>query len=82
MKQKDIAVIILAVGLSGIISFFISNKFFASPDDLKTKVEVVEPITADFPELDKRYYNSKSINPTQEIVIGDEKNQQPFQSPN
>ncbi|HMS23364.1 MAG TPA: hypothetical protein PKB09_00970 [Candidatus Saccharibacteria bacterium] len=82
MKQKDIAIIVLAVGLSGIISFFLSNQFFASPNDLKTKVEVVEPITADFPELDKRYYNSKSINPTQEIVIGDEKNQQPFQSPN
>lgn len=82
MKQKDIAVIILAVGLSGIISFFLSQQLFASPDDLKTKVEVVEPISDDFPELDKRYYNSKSINPTQEIVIGDEKNQQPFQSPN
>lgn len=82
MKQKDIAVIILAVGLSGIISFFLSQQLFASPDDLKTKVEVVEPISDDFPELDKRYYNSKSINPTQEIVIGDEKNQKPFQSPN
>lgn len=80
MKQKDIAVIILVIGLSGIISFFVSNQFFAPPHDLKTAVEVVEPITSEFPELDKRYYNSKSINPTQEIVIGDDKNQQPFQS--
>ncbi len=79
MKQKDIALIILVVGLSAIVSFFVSNKLFTAPEDLSTKVEVVEPITDEFPEPDKRYYNSKSINPTQEIVIGEDKNQQPFQ---
>jgi len=80
MKQKDIAVIILVVGLSGIISYFVSSKLFTSPDDLRTEVEVVEPITAEFIQPDKRYYNEKSINPTQEIVIGDDKNQKPFQA--
>lgn len=80
MKKKDIAGLILAIGLSGIASYFVSQQLFADPKDLKTVVEVVEPITDDFTEPDKRYFNSKSINPTQEIVIGDDKNQQPFQS--
>lgn len=81
MKQKDIAVIIVAVFVSGILSYFISSALFASPEDLKTEVEVVQPITADFPKPDERYFNSESINPTQTITIGNDQNQQPFQNP-
>ncbi len=80
MKQKDIAVIAMVIVLSGIVSLFVSRLLFASPKNLKTKVEVVEPITADFPPPDPRYFNDKSINPTQTITIGDGQNQQPFQS--
>lgn len=80
MKQKDIAIIIAVVFVSGVLSFFISNALFASPKNLQTKVEVVDPITADFPEPDNRYFNNESVNPTQTITIGDGQNQQPFQS--
>ena len=82
MKQKDIAIIIVVVFVSGLLSYFISNALFASPDNLTTEVEVVEPITADFPEPDTRYFNTNSINPTQTITIGDGQNQQPFQTEN
>lgn len=82
MKQKDIAIIIVVVFVSGLLSYFISNALFASPDNLTTEVEVVEPITADFPEPDARYFNPNSINPTQTITIGDGQNQQPFQTEN
>ncbi len=82
MKQKDIAIIIVVVFVSGLLSYFISNALFASPDNLTTEVEVVEPITADFPEPDTRYFNTNSINPTQTITIGDGQNQQPFQTDN
>jgi len=80
MKQKDIAVIIIVVFMSGVLSYFISNALFASADSLETKVEVVEPITADFPEPDERYFNTNSVNPTLNITIGDGQNQQPFQT--
>lgn len=80
MKQKDIAIIVIVVVISGMLSFFLSNALFASTEDLQTEVEVVEPITAEFPEPDKRYFNEASINPTQTITIGDGQNQQPFQS--
>lgn len=82
MKQKDIAIIIVVVFVSGLLSYFISNALFASPDKLQTEVEVVEPITADFPEPDTRYFSTNSINPTQTITIGDGQNQQPFQTEN
>lgn len=80
MKQKDILVIVLAVFLGGLISYFISSALFAAKADLTANVEIVDPISAEFNEPDKRYFNEKSINPTQQIVIGGDTNQQPFQS--
>jgi len=81
MKQKDIALIIVIVFVSGVLSFFVSNALFASPKDLQTEVEVVEPISAEFKTPDERYFNEKSINPTQPITIGDDQNEQPFNQP-
>lgn len=82
MKQKDIAIIVAVVFVSGILSYFVSNTLFASPDSLQTEVEVVEPITAEFPEPDTRYFNENSVNPTQTITIGEGQNQQPFEADN
>ena len=79
MKQKDWIVIIITVFISAVASFFISRALFASPDDLVTEVEVVEPITAEFIEPDERYFNEDSINPTQTITIGDEINPRLFE---
>lgn len=82
MKQKDIALIVIVVLISGVLSYFVSNALFATADSLETEVEVVEPITADFPKPDQRYFNAESLNPTQTITIGDGQNQQPFQANN
>lgn len=77
MKQKDIALIIVIVFISGVSSYFISNKFISSPKhDLKSAK--VEPITSDFSEPSTAYYNDKSINPTQLIKIDDNNNDKPF----
>jgi hypothetical protein len=78
MKQKDIILIIFAVFVSGVLSFILSNKLFAVPQDQQAEVEVVEPITAEFTQPDPRYFNDKSINPTQPIQIGDGNNTKPF----
>ena len=70
MKQKDIALIIIIVFVSGMLSFF-ASRYLLVPSDVRTaQVEVVEPITSDFTEPDKRYFNEKSINPTETIEIG------------
>lgn len=78
MKQKDIALIIVILFISGIISFFVSKMLFAKPEDRKTQVEVVEAINPKLNSPDARYFNANSINPTQLIQIGNQNNQQPL----
>lgn len=78
MKQKDIALIAIIVFFSAIFSYFISNAIFASPKNRQQQVEVVQPITADFPAPDSKYFNSNAIDPTQTITIGQNQNTDPF----
>lgn len=78
MKQKDIALIIVVVVVSAIMSLLLSNVLISAPDKRQEKVEIVEPITADFKQADPRYFNSNSIDPTQIIRIGDSNNNKPF----
>jgi Flp pilus assembly protein CpaB len=78
MKQKDIALILVIVAISGIISFLASRWIFARPADRQQKAEVVDVITSDFPLPDSKYFNNNSIDPTQLIQIGDSTNPNPF----
>lgn len=78
MKQKDVAVIIVIAFISAIVSFFVSDKLFVTPDNRNQKAEVVDSITATFQTPDSKYFNSDSINPTQSTVIGTDNNTNPF----
>jgi hypothetical protein len=80
MKQKDIALIIVIVAVSGVISFFVSRLLFTSGGKREQKVEVVQSITTDFSAPDSKYFNSASIDPTQTIQIGQDTNPAPFSS--
>lgn len=78
MKSKDWSVIAVIVILAAVVSFIVSSVIFGGSKTAKLKVEVVSPITADFPTPNEKYFNRNSINPTQEIQIGDDNNQSPF----
>jgi len=78
MKQRDIALIVVIVVISAVISLFVSKAIFAPPKNRQQKVDVVQPITADFPQPDKRYFNSSSVDPTQPITVGQNANPNPF----
>jgi hypothetical protein len=78
MKQKDLALILVIVFISAIISLLVSNSIFASPKNRQQKVEVVSPITTDFQQTDSKYFNSQSFDPTKVITIGDNSNPNPF----
>ena len=80
MKQKDIALIIAVIAVSGILSLIVGRLVFAAPKDRQQKVEVVEAITTEFSQPDPRYFNTQSINPTQLIRIGEGSNATPFNS--
>lgn len=78
MKQKDIAMIIVVVFISGVLSFLISDMLFGKPAERQQKAEVVDVITSDFSLPSDKYFNSNSIDPTQLIEIGDTNNPNPF----
>jgi hypothetical protein len=78
MKQKDIALIVLVVFFSAVISFFVSRLVFTSSSQRSLTAEVVQPIDPTFNQPDEAFFNEKSINPTQLIKIGDSNNDQPF----
>lgn len=78
MKQKDILLIAAVVVISGTVSFLISKVLFTVPKNRQTKVEIVQPISASFPQPDPRYFNNNALDPTKNITIGDTQNAQPF----
>lgn len=78
MKQKDIALIIVVVAISGALSFFASRFLFATPQSHQMKAETVDPISTDFALPDKTYFNENSIDPTQQVIIGSGSNSTPF----
>lgn len=78
MKQKDIILIIVIVFISGVVSFLVANWTFGSQQNRQQSAEVVDTITAEFRELDKRYFNENSVDPTQIIQIDNNNNQNPF----
>lgn len=80
MKSKDWSVIVAIIILSSLISFGITSVFIGNSKTKPIKVEQVEAITSNFPLPNKKYFNDKAINPTQDIKIGDADNNNPFSS--
>lgn len=78
MKQKDIALIFLAVGITSLVSYYVAKTFIAPPKKRTMKVEVVEKFSTDFTRPSEKYFNGNSINPTKTIIIGQDGNPQPF----
>jgi hypothetical protein len=78
MKQKDLALIVVVIIISAFISLFVSKAIFAPPKNRQQQVEVVQPITADFPKPDDHYFNSQAFDPTKLITIGQNTNSDPF----
>lgn len=83
MKRKDIGTILIVAFISVVFSLILSDKLFDDPADRKTEVEVVQPISSEFPTPStdtrfKKYFNDQSINPTKLIQIGDGSNNNPF----
>jgi hypothetical protein len=85
VKRKDLVIIVLVIVFSAIVSTVVSKAVFG-PSKRNLKYEVVEKISADFPEqgsqdYTKQYgpiFNSQAIDPTKLIQIGDSTNPKPF----
>ena len=78
MKQKDIALILVMVFISAILALLLSKFVFAKPAARQQTAEKVDAISAEFPQPPSKYFNSDSVNPTQQIEIGNSSNPNPF----
>ncbi len=81
MKRKDLALLAGILILSILISLVISNLIFGGSGSRQQQVEVVSPISAQFP-VDQvsgpdKQFNSNAVNPAQLIQIG-QPNDNPF----
>lgn len=74
MKQQDVAIIIVVVFFSAILSIMITRTVFTPQKNKELTVETVNPISSEFKQPDPQVFNSNSINPTQLIQIGDGNN--------
>lgn len=78
MKQKDLLLIIVVAVISLVASLFVSKLVFSSPAMRSQTVDVVAPLSSNFPIPNNRYFNAHSIDPTQLITIGNNNNLTPF----
>lgn len=77
-KSKDIATLIISVGLTAALSFVLSNAIFSNQSNLRTKVEVVDPVTSEFNYKDKPYFAADKLNPTKDITVSGNNNTVPL----
>lgn len=72
MKRSDAAGIIVISSISILIAYFIAGAIIGKPTSSSVKVKTAVPITADVKKPDSSIFNSDAINPTVEVVIGDQ----------
>jgi hypothetical protein len=78
IKSKDMTVLVILVGLSGLLSLFLSNLLFSSKKSLVTSVEVVAPVSSKFDYIAKPYFAGNPLNPTKNITVTANNNQKPL----
>lgn len=78
MKKNDIALIVLIVSVTLVVTYFAAKAIIGEPKSQSAKAEVVEPISAELLQPSNKIFNKDAINPTVDIQIGDSSNQQPF----
>ena len=72
MKKTDYAMIILIASLSILISYF-AGKAIVGDNSLKpVEVQTVAPIVETVEKPDPKVFNKDAINPTVEVIIGDQ----------
>lgn len=72
IKSKELTILVFSIVVASVFGMVASNLIFKK--GTSTRVEVVQPIVADFDFVDKPYFNEKSINPTLDIAIEESDN--------
>lgn len=72
MKKSDIAIIILIASISVAVAYFVADAVLGKPQSESVKVRTAAPISAEVEEPSASIFNKDAINPTVEVVIGNE----------
>ena len=77
MNKNRLALLLLIVGTTALISFFIARAFFEKNSLKPVEVYTTQPIATDISEPSAKIFNGNAINPTNQITISDN-NQSPI----
>lgn len=80
MKKNEIALLVLIVGVVALGSYFLVKSFVADATPKATTVDIAKEITATVGEPNKDIFAEGNYNPTIKINIGNQSNQQIFNS--
>lgn len=72
MKKSDIAMIILIASVSILLAYFGAQAILGDIQNESVEVQTIDPITTEVVQPDASVFNSKAINPTVEVIIGDD----------
>ena len=70
MKKSDLAMIILIVSISVLVSYFVAKSIIGDVGNQSAKVKTIDPISAELADPDPKVFNTNAINPTVEVTIG------------
>lgn len=71
MKKTDIAMIILIAGVSILVAYIVMNSLLSGFKATPVKVKTMDSISSEVTQPDPAVFNSKAINPTVQVNIGD-----------
>ena len=72
MKKSDIAMIILIASVSVMIAYFVAKAIVGDVQNETVKVKTTDAISTDITQPDTSVFNTNAINPTVEVIIGDQ----------
>lgn len=70
MKKSDIAMIILIASVSVLVAYFTSSALVGDVSEESVQVKTAEEISTDVVDPDPEIFNKDAINPTVEVIVG------------
>ena len=64
--------IILIASISVLVAYFVAKALIGDTKNDSVTVKTADPITTDVTQPDPSVFNSKAINPTVQVIIGDD----------
>lgn len=68
--------IILIASMSILVAYFVAKAIIGDVQNESVKVKTADPITTDIVQPDTSVFNANAINPTIEVIIGDDNQSQ------